>query len=140
MAKLYVKTYSSCEDSYCEDYDDPYSYSETYTSNGVDAVTLEKEPKKWAEEVPIHFVPQKGQKVYVVHAQWSTGDSFSNNHGYHHDIVAIYDNEDDAYTDCNNLENASGKVDLRCGHSYNPAWFGYFESLDWVEVSVRNVE
>lgn len=87
---------------------------------------------------------KSGDKAYVVWAVWSTGDSFGHSEDSEVDAIAIFSDPSAAFDFKNQLEIFSDPDDYepisfetKDGQiiKYYPSWFGYFESLSYIEVS-----
>ena len=141
MTKLYVDVVTTSENHGGYDPDISWSRDSTSSSHTLyDVYDSEHSRSYYLEEVPVNFEPSKGDIVYVLHAQWSTGDSFGFDNGYGHEVIAIYTDKDMAWRDKDKLEAGSGSVDLEAGFPWYIPWNGYFESLDWIKIEERVVE
>lgn len=76
------------------------------------------------------FSVAPGDTVYLVWAQYSTGDSFGSDGGKY-ELCAVYDNAEDAATERERLEKVT---------DFSVPWTGYFEDLDFVRVEALTVE
>lgn len=78
---------------------------------------------------------QIGQKLFLVVAVWSTGDSFANHYGDRMEIFAVYDDIHLAVEAEKLLSETTIPLILPEGFEvrYLP-WRGYFESLDYVRI------
>lgn len=74
--------------------------------------------------LPCSFPVKVGDTIYLVWAQYSTGDSFGS-YGAQYELCAVFDNPSDAEKEKDRLENTS---------DYSVPWTGYFESLDSLNV------
>jgi len=89
---------------------------------------------------PTDFEVAQGDRVFVVIAIWSTGDSFSNSDQGKAEIFGIFDNANAALAF---QEKLAASRDYEYDHEKaqnNYPWHGYFERLDEVMTIVRNVE
>lgn len=95
---------------------------------------------------------QAGTVVFVVHAQWSTGDSFGHDAGGAHEVIDVFTDIALAQACADSLENTpvleTGDWS-KCHKSwtagyvrqdgtptgYHRPWIGYFESLDWIQIT-----
>jgi len=112
-------------------------------SNDLESVTISEDG--YGE--PIDFEVENGEEVFVVWAEYSTGDSFGRSSGSF-DVVTVYKSEDKANKAAKILTSpvSDGKdyyeswtVELTTeGGSllkYNRPWMGYFEHLEGVNVT-----
>jgi hypothetical protein len=74
--------------------------------------------------LPCSFPAKPGDTIYLVWAQYSTGDSFGS-YGAQYELCAVFNNPDEAEKEKDRLENTS---------DYSVPWTGYFESLDSLNV------
>lgn len=116
-------------------------WSESYSNTFESIEKIEKYPDLCSvEDLKI------GDTVYVVWAEWSTGDSFGNADRYYTEALAVFSNSTDAV----NMKNALMKSD---GKGYNfvasigqifeteyAPWDGYFERLDEIHVTEAILE
>ena len=137
--KLYVITNRFTTQT--RDPSEEWDNGETESFHTIVKIFISKSKEPYTS-IPVNFTPTIGQEIYMVRAQWTTGDSFGWEHGYFHEVIAIYDNYDDAATYVRNLYDAvkKEKVELQCGHKYYIPWHGFFESLDFVEVYGTTIE
>lgn len=83
---------------------------------------------------------QIGQKLFLVVAVWSTGDSFANHYGDRMEIFTVYDDIHLAVEAEKLLSETTIPLILPEGFEvrYLP-WRGYFESLDYVRIVEGNL-
>lgn len=78
------------------------------------------------ERVPVKFEVNDLDRVYVVWAEWTSGNSFGFGKGMCVEVMGILKEEDEAYAMKDRLE--------RNDWPYKLPWIGYFESLDEIHV------
>lgn len=81
----------------------------------------------------------KGDTVFIVWAEYTTGDSFGTDHGYV-ELVAAFVDETKANTWAEYLQTAGDSnclIELEDGsfHDFYMPWHGYFESLERINVT-----
>lgn len=144
--------------------DDAWSRDSTHTDNSLERVWM-KDPKKTLmkairdEEIECDVVVGAevvpGDTVYIVWAEYSTGDSFGNDGGQYVAIAAFV-NENNAKTCAYNAKNLEEKkitsymdtdryglsviLDNGIDFKFHVPWIGYFENLENVHVSCMEVE
>lgn len=147
MTHLYVKLYQVCSYSHYED--DEWGSWEEFWVNSFGGVSLDKSLFYYPEEVPIDFNVSKGDVVYVVWAEYSSGDSFGYGEGKYVDIIHIFKSKDLARDAYQSLLNTSVKEHDKDWYEswivrfksdsgeeiiYHRPWLGYFDSLDEIHV------
>lgn len=148
MSHLYVKIDSQCTHSYYEDREWG-SWEETWF-NTFGGVSLDKERYFYPESVPIDFEVAKEDIVYIVWAEYSSGNSFGSGDRNHTDVIHIFKDKDLAWDAYRILEGSDGegyskwtvkfKSDSGKEISYCRPWIGYFESLDSIYVEEAIIE
>lgn len=137
--KLYVSTDSWCETTREPDTDDSWDRGSTYTSISVDKISTEK----IGEEIQTDEDISIGDTVYIVWAHWGSGDSFGSNYGAYSEFYLVTKDEKraDRLRDllANTPNNRYSPIEFE-GFSFYRPWFGYFESLQGVNINVRVVE
>lgn len=147
MTHLYVELGKVCTASYYapEEYGE---WSETW-DNEFRAVYAED---GWdREKVPVDYEVKQGDIVYVVWAEWSSGNSFGRDHNGHTDVVHVFKDKDLAW-DCyralmgdpkskskgwdEHFESWTAKFLLDSGKEmpYHRSWLGYFDDLGEIHV------
>lgn len=126
-----------CEQSEFSDeaYGDWY---ESY-SNSLDSIKIVEDEYPDVASVEEFKV---GDEVYVVWAEWSSGDSFGRGDRCSTEALAVFSKSEDAYGFAEACERATSKdgynftasTGQKFSSSYVP-WSGYFESLDGVHVT-----
>jgi len=85
-----------------------------------------------------------GEKVYLVYAVYSTGDSFGHDDAARVELISVHKNLDVARWNLQRVQGSSGddytsKLVLSQDNgqtwTINPPWCGYFESLDYARVA-----
>ena len=143
MSKLYVKIKSVCTHS--EGPDEAYGPWESSHINTFKYVTRDCNRDDFLESVPIDFEYNNRDEVYVIWAEYSTGDSFGMASCGSTEVVHIFKNYDLALKAVEALktkncglpvefESDSGKVITYCR-----PWIGYFESLDEIHLETAYV-
>jgi hypothetical protein len=143
VTEVYVRINDICTHSFREDRDWG-SWEETYM-NSLGGVYLNKDC--YGESVPVDFEVAKGDIVYVLWAEYSTGDSFGRGVRNATDIVHVFKDESkawDAYRILMDVgeKDRSGKFisDTDKEVPYYCPWLGYFEELDALHVEAAIVE
>lgn len=130
-----------------DDSDGPYSYrGHRNGSVTVEAIQLVEDGYK---DLDVPFVPVHGKDYYVLWGSYTTGDSFGSESG-NYEIIDVYSDAELAYKNRELVDKASREeatYDLKKSictltrqdgstlkFSYFP-WHGYFESLDYLEVT-----
>lgn len=147
MTHLYVKIEKHCVHSYREDREWG-SWEESYR-NSLEGVSLDKDHYYWANSCPVDFEVKKGDVVYVIWAEYSSGDSFGRGERNSTDVVHVFMNKDlarEAYQSLLNTPvkehdkdwydswNAKFMSDSGEEIIYHRPWLGYFDSLDEIHV------
>jgi hypothetical protein len=142
---LFVRINDICTHSYREDRDWGH-WEETYMNN-LESVSLDKDRAYYSESVPVDFEVAKGDIVYVLWAEYSTGDSFGRGVRNATDIVHVFKDENKAWDAYRLLmdvgeKDRSGKFVSDTGKEvpYYCPWLGYFEELDALHVDTAIVE
>jgi len=146
MTHVYVDINTQCTHSYRENVEWG-SWEDSYY-NSFDGVFLE--PKEYNKKVPVDFEVNKGDTVFVVWAEWSTGDSFGHSNRGQTEVIHVFKDEKLADEAVRILENYPGdnfddwKVKFQSDSgqemSYFRSWLGYFDSLDKIHVEIARVE
>lgn len=116
---------------------EPYDGEDTSTDWTFGEVSL----LKGSESFETDFDVNDGDKIYVVVAVWSTGDSFSHHSQGESEIFGVFKTEEEADNFKTYFETVSTDnyyVDWG-GRKIHLPWYGYFEHLDYVEVLKRIV-
>lgn len=119
--------------------DDAEEYHHEYTTFSVEGITIDNKHLDIETSLDI----KKGEKIYLLYVVYTTGDSFSTNHGGSIEFINVYrdieiakENErrikefeetNDYHID---LKTSNGEGEYRI---YTP-WVGYFESIDYIEI------
>ena len=131
-----------------EEEDEPYGFWESTYNNTIDPFF------KRNDEYPDVTCPYEfkdNDKAYVVWAVWNSGDSFGNSTDGYASVIGIFKDENTANDFKRQLEQYDpDKMKRRKSKNshvpifkcldgqkieYYPGWFGYFESLSWVNVN-----
>lgn len=125
-----------------------YSYrGETSTSHSVEGIRLIKEGEyghDCNEMIHIGFEPKYDETYHLLYAVYSTGDSFGHDHAKCLEAIGLYQDRKIAEANEKILKEAKkldGSKLLKLSeegtikpYGYFPPWFGYFESLGYIEV------
>lgn len=76
------------------------------------------------------FDVKAGDVIWLVWAQYSTGDSFGS-YGGRYELCSVFDNEIDALIEKERLQGVD---------DYSMPWIGYFESLDFIRAEAFTVQ
>jgi hypothetical protein len=138
-----VNVSGGCDPFWEGDSEDAYDRADTWTDHTLESVHA-SEVERYMDNEFISFPLVAGETVYVLHAQWSTGDSFGNDEGSGYEIVGVYKTLAEAEMDKATLEAADNNsykpVTLLHDIPYHIPWHGYFESLDWLEINAFMVQ
>lgn len=137
MTNLFFEVSSYGEISREADPDDKWDRASTYNEHTLERVSL-KGPSAY-ELCPVGFDVKAGDVVHVLHAQWSTGDSFGHDEGYNYEVIGVYQDKETATRDLVHVKNDE-PGNLEAGYPWAVPWNGYFESLDWIKVKTLVVE
>jgi hypothetical protein len=80
--------------------------------------------------LPVSFSVKRGDIVWLVWAQYSTGDSFGS-YGGQYELCGAFASEADAGKEAARLTSVT---------DYSVPWNGYFESLDFIKVEPFEVQ
>lgn len=147
QTKLYIDHTSYTMETSIPDPDDSWDRANTLTEHSVDGIRLDSN-YGYGNYCYYPGEVKKGDKIYLLYAVWSTGDSFGHDVGYSIDFISVHKNIDIANSNANVLENIeedinsswetkwNGKLMLDNGdeYKYHIGWLGYFESLDYIRV------
>lgn len=146
MTHLYVKMNPRCIHCFYEDREYG-SWEETWT-NSLEGVHIED--NVLCEKVPVDFEVVKGDIVYVVWCEYSSGDSFGSGTRNRTEVIHIFKDKDLAWDAYRILEGPDGegydnwtvkfKSDSGKEMSYHRPWLGYFDSLDSIYVEEAIIE
>jgi hypothetical protein len=121
-----------------------YDRADTVTQWDVHGISLSDKDGEYA--LPVDFPVQVGDKVYVVYAIYSSGDTFHRDVSSNFEVISFHKNYDIAMKNQEALQelhkNAQMQIEYDSGavvKRYCP-WDGYFESLDNVIVEVYTVD
>lgn len=155
MTKIAFEFNSYSQSTGGYDPDDSWSRDSTstsWTAPNVCRILNDEKPRGYIgyeiDEVP--DTVKRGDTIYMVWVQWSSGDSFGHDDGAHHEVIGFYQTaelaeqarkaiDDDSQTGYS-FEDGGNRVrvplfdgsDTR--EQYTGSWKGYFESLDHVDV------
>lgn len=136
--KIYIKYSSYTEVIKKANYDDEWDRDDTSTSHYVDEVSLQPISSEYCY---IPFNVKKGDTIYLVYAIWSTGDSFHRADGERIDFISVHKTYSNAKRNEDILSHAVDGdgtptifLDDGTEYKYSPGWFGYFESLDYINI------
>ena len=143
MTELYINTTSrggQCGPD--PDPDDMWDRADTWSEHDIRSVHANKHNHMYMDSEPIDFKPVVGQQVHVLHVQWSSGDSFGNDQGGCHEVIAIYQDIEKARAEMTMLEATVtyGEITLSNNVPYYIPWHGYFEALDWLKVETFTIQ
>lgn len=148
MTDLYAKIKSICTHSH-RGRGSYAKWSESY-SNSFEYVSLEKD-EFGVDKVPVDFEVSEGDIVYIVWAEWSSGDSFGRSDSGQSEVVHIFKDADLAFECLEILKKNQSKHDPYLGRevsfktdsgkeiNYYRPWFGYFESLSGIHLETSKV-
>lgn len=133
MSELWVTFDRNCDDSYREDrmYGE---WRESWT-NYIRGIHLTN--SNFGERVTIDYDVKLGDDVYVLWAEYSSGDSFGHGNRNRVDVVHVFKDPVAAFAarDALLAEDSEGyKTDSGTKINYYRPWTGYFESLDNLHV------
>lgn len=123
-----------------------YGAWESHSNNSIAGISLVKDKDYW--DVIADFDVKRGDIVYLVFVEYSTGDSFGHSSG-NISYVAVFKTEDKAWAVYNTIKNQDWdeKHDLtyvsESGKEMTDGWAcwsGYFESIENIEVKELIVE
>jgi len=127
--------------SYCtesEYSDEPYGDWYTNTSNSFESISI---TDKYPDVASVEEF-KTGDEVYVVWAEWSSGDSFGHGDRCSTEALAVFSKSEDAYGFAAECEKSNSKegysFTASTGQKFNSGyvpWSGYFESLDGIHVA-----
>lgn len=110
---------------------DPDDEWDNDSTDGIVEVTeynLVKEDGYHVLETAFDVAP--GDSVWLVWAQYSTGDSFGS-YGAQYELCGVFNDEIEAGIEAERLESVD---------DYSVPWKGYFESLDFIKVQHMTVD
>ncbi len=128
------------------DPDDEWGANDTSTTWSVDGITLHDRDGHRA--LPADFPVEAGDRVYVVYAVYSTGDTFHRADGEYLEVISFHKSEVTAARNVAALNVRRGRdSDFKMVVEYDSGakverhcpWDGYFESLDYVTCSAFTV-
>lgn len=126
----YIKFYVSVE-TWITRHGDPDDEWDNDSTDGI--VSIEQcsiVPNDVYNSLETSFDVTPGDIVWLVWAQYSTGDSFGS-YGAQYELCAVFKNEIDANTEAERLQSCN---------DYSVPWNGYFETLDFIKVQPMKVE
>ena len=153
MTHLHVKIDRNCTHSHYQN-GDYGAWTETW-SNCLEGVYLQDSGSYYPEKVPIDFEAQQGDIVYVVWAEYSSGNSFGRGYRKYTDIVHIFKSKDlawEAYRALKDVPTDDYGLDCDCEQAcvfnsdqgteitYHKPWLGYFDELNAIRVEEAIVE
>ncbi len=122
---------------------EPYGPWEESWYNSFDGVSISK--NNWGE--PIDFEVSPGDTVYVVWAEYSSGNSFGRGHNNGVDVVGIFKDAAKAEKcrqacEASSEDNSMVKFESDSGEkiSYYAPWNGYFESLGSIRLETAVIK
>jgi hypothetical protein len=145
MTYLYVNISKHCDHSEREN-EEYGSWSESYTNDfyGVHLSAI------LGGKTPIDFIPKIANTVYLIIAEWSTGDSFGWADRSHYEVVHIFQNKglaqlaletlrqepDQTLEDYNSYDSCkvSFLTDSGITMTYHRDWLEYFSSLNSLQM------
>jgi len=144
--KIYIDYSSYTTVTNSADPDDEWDRDDTSTDYYVNGLTLE--PNGSFEYCYYPGEVKEGDKIYLVYAVYSTGDSFHRDERGCIDFVGVYKDKATADLVAHVLEKHStednmygeakwtAKIVLDNGteYDYHVGWVGYFEHLDYISV------
>lgn len=149
MTTLYVQsdTYEYTDyNSY--DSDDNWDRPDSYQRLNGFKVFKDAPPYSYMSVFEVEGEVRAGDRVFVVYADYDTGDTFGRDYG-RIDVLEVFINVDDARGLIEAAKSVEPDVDGRIdrsfsfhynGKEYYKSWAGYFESLnslDYEDVTVR---
>lgn len=146
-SKLYIKMYQNSYETSEVDPEDSWSRASTACDNTL--VGIYKTPSTighYDEEFIPCFEHEVGQTVYLVWAEYSTGDSFGNDSGKV-EFIDIFLSEELADACAKSAEGPLGshyefqfvRQNGSTIQQYAP-WYGYFENLEVVHVDSLTIQ
>jgi len=140
--RLYVDIEKHC-DHYKHDGEKYGSWSSSYTNNLKTVKIIKNDNSNNGE--PIDFDVDVGDTVYVIWAEYSSGDSFGHSDRGSTEILQVYKSLNKAKLAHDMLEKSRKyecKIFSEVGEEVKCfiPWIGYFESLDKLHLDVRFVE
>ena len=147
MNTLYLKYHSYSEGGEPINPDDEWpDYEIVYKS--FTPTSLHLSQQGWQENIETLVEPEIGKRVYVMVVRYGDGDTFGHSDG-NWQVIGAFDNEKEVYAIKKAIER-SGELDKEdsydtaydcvtaafkpSGISVHPAWIGYFNSLESVEI------
>lgn len=88
--KIHYTSYREEDSSFESDPDDNWSRPNTYTHHTIEGVSLVLRPHADAFDCTAPFAANAGQKVYVVAATYSSGDSFGHDQGEGIEFISVF--------------------------------------------------
>lgn len=146
--KIYVKHTSYTEITRDRDPNDDWDGDDTSTTHYIEGLSL----KGGHEYCYYPGEIKAGEKLYLVYAVWSTGDSFHRDDRGQIDFISVHKTRESAEKNRKILEQHSknyndiydtwtAKIFLDNGeeYKYHVGWLGYFEYLDYINVEEYTV-
>lgn len=131
----YIK-FEVCQNTWSTGGRDPEdSWSRDSSDGEVSIKSAIKVPEDGYEVLAVEQDVAIGTVVYLVWAQYTTGDSFGSDGGQY-ELLEVHLNRDDAEKRRTYFENVTHDGTYGSTGAWLP-WFGYFEHLDGVYVSAQ---
>lgn len=139
-AELGMKGYGYGIDHIVTVSEDPVTeYGDYYYDHSIypsDIIT--RSAKGLCPDVVSNLDIKNGDKIYIVYAVWSTGDSFGQSDNSESECFGLFKDVDSAKELAAKLESSSEMKDFvtsdgQVFNHYSLPWDGYFESLSYVE-------